>query len=236
MVASNKTVSSYLENRGLPSIQRIVRTPKNWPRIVALAGDLGWTLPASPDGIALQRFLAVKRREDPDRFPDLSLAIIKLLGRGEYVVKSPGEEGAGHFGLAAENYMHGSAPNRRYPDLANQRQVLSLQNGGTAPYGKKNLSNLAEWCTTREGDAKKVERRVHKSIAAVALAPRIGEEFPGFITGASEKGVFVRLPHPPVEGKVGGNARGVQVGDKVRVKLVSTDPYKGHIDFIIVGR
>ncbi len=231
MIASNTTVAAFLDESGVASIQRVVKTPKNWPRIVTLANQYGWRLPSFPDGEALQAFLADQIKKDPDRFPDLSLAIIKLLGRGEYVVKAPEEAGPGHFGLAASNYLHGSAANRRYPDLGDQRVLLNLLAGKESPYTTTELADLAAWCTQREGEAKKVERQVQKSIAAVALMPRIGEMFAGFITGSSDKGVYVRIADPPVEGKVDGKAKGLEVGDSVDVRLVSTDPYKGYIDF-----
>lgn len=234
MIASNRAVAGFLDARGLPSLQRVVRTPKNWNRIMDLAADLGWRLPPRPDGAALQEFLAAQRKRAPDTFPDLSLAIIKLLGRGEYVVKEPGQSGMGHFGLGAANYLHGSAPNRRYPDLANQRLLLSLFGGG-APAALEDLSALAEWCTQREGDAKKVERQVHKSIAAVALAPRIGEIFTGFITGSSPKGVYARIAEPPVEGMVATGKRRPEVGERVQLRLTGTDPWRGHIDFALLN-
>lgn len=235
MIASNRTVAGFLESHGLPCLQRVVQTPKNWNRIMALASDHGWDLPAHADGEALQAFLASERKRSPDTFPDLSLAVIKLLGRGEYVVKSPGDTGIGHFGLGTRNYLHGSAANRRYPDLGNQRLLLSLFDGNRMAASNEDLLALAEWCTQRESDAKKVERQVHKSIAAVALAPRIGEVFSGFITGSSNKGVFVRIAEPPVEGKVEGRGRGLEVGDRVQVRLIGADPYRGYIDFAVVN-
>lgn len=234
MIAANKSVAAFLEGHGRPCIQRVVETPKHWPEIVDLAADHGTHLPKAPDGPALEAFLARQRKRDPDRFPDLSLAIIKLLGRGEYVVKGPGQAGIGHFGLAARDYLHGSAPNRRYPDVVDQRILLSIFRGEKSPYSPGELGKLADWCSRREQDAKKVERQVHKSIAAVALAPRVGETFDGFITGASEKGVFVRVPNPPVEGKAVSHPRGLKVGDKVRARLIRTDPHRGFIDFEVI--
>jgi len=236
MIAANRSVAAFLEKHGLPCIQRVVETPKHWPEIVALAADHGGHLPKRPDGQALEAFLAAQRSKDPERFPDLSLAVIKLLGRGEYVVKGPGQAGVGHFGLAARNYLHGSAPNRRYPDLIDQRMLIALFRNDKPAYSPRALAKLADWCTRREQDAKKVERHVHKSIAAVALRPRIGETFEGFVTGASEKGVFVRVANPPVEGKAVSHPRGMRVGDRVQVRLLRTDARKGFIDFEVEGR
>lgn len=234
MIAANQATAAFLETKGFPTLRRVVRTPKSWDRIVALAADHGDQLPATPDSGALETFLVAQNRQDPDHFPDLSLAIIKLLGRGEYVVKAPGREAPGHFALAVENYSHSTAPNRRYPDLLTQRLLLSADRGKTAPYSFDELQKLAQYCTQKEDDANKAERSVHKSIAAVALTPRIGESFDAFITGVSEKGVWARLLHPPVEGKVQGTTAGLDVGDQVTVRLTGTNPQKGFIDFEVL--
>jgi len=231
MIAANQATAAFLESKGFPTIRRIVRTPKRWDRIVALAADHGGRLPATPDSKALENFLVEQDRKDPDHFPDLSLAIIKLLGRGEYLVKAPGQEAPGHFGLAVENYSHSTAPNRRYPDLLTQRLLLAAGQRKTSPYPFEELQKLAQHCTQKEDDANKAERSVQKSIAAVALSPRIGESFDAFITGVSEKGVWARLLHPPVEGKVQGKTDGLDVGDQVTVRLIGTNPEKGFIDF-----
>lgn len=236
MIAANQANVSFLQSKGFPTLRRIVRTPKNWPQIVALAAQHGSRLPAEPDAKPLEDFLTAQRRKDPERFPDLSLAIIKLLGRGEYAVAEPGGETPGHFALAVEGYAHSTAPNRRYPDVITQHLLQACLAGAKRSYTSGELNELAEWCTDKENDAKKAERSVHKSIAAAALSSRIAEKFDGMITGAAEKGVWVRIVHPPVEGRLHGATRGLAVGDKVKVQLVSTDPWKGYIDFELIAR
>jgi exoribonuclease-2 len=236
MIAANRATARSLDKKGFPSFQRVVRTPKRWDRIVALAGAAGFALPSEPDSKKLQEFLLLRREKDPERFPDLSLSVIKLLGRGEYVVKSPEAESYGHFGLAVQDYAHSTAPNRRYPDVLTQRLVLALLAGKKPPYLPKEMEALAEHCTLKEDDAAKVERAVRKCVAAVAMTPRLHEEFEGFVTGVNEHGTWVRLLKPPVEGKLMGEVSHLDVGDRVRVRLEATDAERGYIDFTLKAR
>jgi exoribonuclease-2 len=230
MVAANITTAHFLEQRGLPSVRRVLRSPERWQRIVELAGTYGAQLPGEPDAPALETFLCERRRADPDRFPDLSLAVVKLLGRGEYVVATPGQQSE-HFGLAVHDYAHSTAPNRRFPDLITQRLVKAALAGRPAPYGVVDLGVLAQHCTQAEDAAAKVERQVRKSAAALLLRSRVGETFEGFVTGASPKGTWVRVVQPPVEGRIVQGFEGLDVGDRVTVRLLRTDAERGFIDF-----
>ncbi|MCT8338373.1 RNB domain-containing ribonuclease [Methanoculleus sp. Afa-1] len=235
MVAANGTLTAFLAAAGLPMIHRVVRIPRNWDGIVREAAELGETLPDRPDAEALTRFLIRQKAADPDRFPDLSLTIVKLMGAGEYVAFRPGDEPVGHFALAVTDYTHGTAPNRRYVDIVIQRLVKSVIDGGGCPYTCEELDALADRMTDREKASQKAERFVRKAAAAVLLRERIGETFAAFVTGASEKGTYVRLIDPPAEGKVVIGEEGLRVGQKVRVRLLATDPYKGFIDFARTG-
>jgi exoribonuclease-2 len=236
MIAANGVIAHYLEERGLPSFRRVVKSPERWDRIEALAADLGDSLPTDPDPVALQRFLLRRRRADPVRFPDLSLTVIKLLGRGEYAVHRPGQAADGHFGLAVRDYSHSTAPNRRYPDVITQRLVKAALRSAPAAYGPQELAELADHCTQQEDAAKKVERQIAKSAAAMVLADRIGEKFDGIVTGAKEKGTWVRIFEPPVEGRVVQGGSTLDVGDRVTVELVDVDVRRGFIDFAGAGR
>jgi exoribonuclease-2 len=235
MIAANGVSARYLASRKLPSLRRVVRVPKRWDRIVELAAERGATLPKQPDARALDQFLVAARAADPLRFPDLSLSVIKLLGAGEYVVELPGASAAGHFGLAVKDYAHSTAPNRRYPDLITQRLLKAALAGGALPYGNDELAALATHCTEAEDAAKKVERQVAKSAAAILLESRIGERFDAIVTGAADKGTWVRLLQPPVEGRLESGREGVDVGHRLRVQLVRTDVERGYIDFKRVG-
>jgi VacB/RNase II family 3'-5' exoribonuclease len=231
MIAANGVTARFLAAKKFPSLRRVVRIPKHWNGIVELAAERKITLPKEPDSKALEQFLVSAKVADPLRFPDLSLSVIKLLGAGEYVVQLPGEIAAGHFGLAVKDYEHSTAPNRRYPDVITQRLLKAALAGIALPYTNDDLAALAKHCTDQEDAAKKVGRQVSKSAAAMLLASRIGEQFDALVTGASEKGTWVRIFQPPVEGRLASGLAGVDVGDKVRVKLISTDVERGFINF-----
>ncbi len=231
MVAANGVTARYLSASKFPSIRRVVRTPKRWDRIVEIAGEHKFGLPKNPNSKALEEFLIKEKAEDPLRFPDLSLVVIKLLGAGEYIAELPEGNVPGHFGLAVKDYAHSTAPNRRYPDLLTQRLVKAALDGKPAPYSKEALDILAAHCTKAEDAANKVERQVEKSAAALLLESRLGEHFDAIVTGASEKGTWVRLLSVPVEGKVIQGFEGMDVGEQVRVQLLDTNFERGFIDF-----
>ena len=233
MVAANGVVARAFEDAGIASIRRIVRTPKRWDRIVEVAAGLGTTLPAEPDSKALNDFLLAQKKKDPDHFPDLSLAVVKLMGPGEYVLVKPNEVSPGHFGLAVQDYTHSTAPNRRFPDVIGQRILKAHIAKGAQPYSSDELNAIAARCTLMEDNARKVERDMQKRIAAVVLHPRIGQSFPAIVTGVNNYGTFVRTLNPHVDGMVVSGGKGLDVGDKVTVKLVSTNPEKGFIDFAV---
>ncbi len=235
MIAANGVTAGYLASKMFPSLRRVVRIPKRWDRIVELASDHGFKLPVQPDSRSLEQFLASAKTADSLRFPDLSLSVIKLLGAGEYVAELPGVSAAGHFGLAVRDYTHSTAPNRRYPDLITQRLLKAAIAGSALPYENAELQVLAKHCTEAEDAAKKVERQVGKSAAAMLLESRIGERFDAIITGASDQGTWVRLLHPPVEGKLVSGFEGMDVGRRLRVQLVRADVERGFIDFKRVG-
>lgn len=231
MIAANGVIARYLASVGFGSVRRVVRVPKRWTRIVDLAAQHRYDLPHNPDSRALEKFLVKERMDDPVRFPDLSLAVIKLLGAGEYVAEFPGQVAPGHFGLAVRDYAHSTAPNRRYPDLITQRLLKAALAGGRSPYDDDELEELARHCTDAEDAANKVERQVGKSAAALLLENRIGDRFEGIVTGASSKGSWVRLLDMPVEGKLVSGMGGIDVGDRVKVQLMSVDVEMGFIDF-----
>jgi VacB/RNase II family 3'-5' exoribonuclease len=231
MIAANQSVAMTLESRKIPSIRRVVKTPARWDRMVELARQHGGNLPAQPDSKALNDFLQARKAADPDHFADVSLAVIKLMGPGEYVLERPGEPSPGHFGLAVQNYTHSTAPNRRFADIVIQRQVKAALQGGRSPYSEDELSAYALNCTQREDAARKVERAISKRIAAVCMSSRIGQMFDAIVTGVTQHGTFVRVLTPHVEGLL-VHGQGLDVGDKLRVKLVSADPIRGYIDFV----
>ena len=219
MIAANGVTARFLAAKKFAALRRVVRSPERWQKIVAVAAEYRERLPAEPDAQALEAFLLKQMKSDPLRFPDLSLVIVKLMGAGEYVVERPGETPIGHFGLAVRDYTHSTAPNRRYPDLLTQRLLKAAMAGEPTPYPAAELGPLAAHCTEQEDDANKVERLVRKAAAALLLEQRIGQLFDGVVTGASEKGTWVRIFAPPAEGKLVHGFDGVEVGDKLRVKL-----------------
>ena len=235
MIAANGITARFLASRKFPSIRRVVREPKRWDRIVEIAREHEFKLPALPDPKALDEFLLKEKAADPLRFPDLSLAVIKLLGAGEYMAELPGDTAPGHFGLAVRDYSHSTAPNRRYPDLITQRLLKAALGGDSWPYSKDELDVLAKHCTEEEDAADKVERQVDKSAAALLLESRINEQFEAIVTGASDKGTWVRLLPMPAEGKLVKGFEGLDVGDRVRVQLIAVDVERGYIDFRKVG-
>src|SRR6202521_2561390 len=232
MIAANEVVARMLETNNLSSIRRVVKTPERWGRIVELAAKQGEQLPAEPDSKALNEFLIKRKAADPDHFTDLSLAVIKLMGPGEYVLERPGDPEQGHFGLAVQDYTHSTAPNRRFADLVTQRLVKAVLSNQPAPYSDDELTAIALNCTLKEDAARKVEREMSKRIAAVAMSSRIGETFDAIITGVTSHGTFVRILKPAVEGLLAQGQQGADVGDQVRVKLTRTDIQRGYIDFV----
>jgi VacB/RNase II family 3'-5' exoribonuclease len=232
MVAANGVMARTLTNAGACSIRRVVRVPKRWPRIVQLAAEHGEKLPAEPDSGALNALLEKIKAADPVHYADVSLAVVKLMGPGEYVLSRPGEPQLGHFALAAADYTHSTAPNRRFADTVTQRLIKAVLSKTAAPYSAEQLDSIAKNCTLKEDAARKVERVMGKRIAAVALASKIGQSFAGVVTGVTPKGTFVRVLDPPAEGILAHGQQGVDVGDQLKVKLVSTDPRRGYIDFV----
>src|SRR5579883_491532 len=220
MVAANVAMALYLSEKSCPSIRRVVRTPRRWDRIRQIAAGFGVTLPPTPDSRALCDFLDHRRAADPLHFPDLSLSVVKLLGPGEYVMGAPGGEQEGHFGLAVHDYTHSTAPNRRFADLVTQRLLKAAAAGQSCAYSESELEQIAARCTEREDAARKVERLMRKIVAASALSNRIGEIFDGLVTGASPKGTYARLLKFPAEGRVIRGMQGIDVGDRIRVRLV----------------
>jgi exoribonuclease-2 len=231
MIAANGVTSRFLASRNLPSLRRVVRTPKQWDRIREIAAEKRFTLPEEPDSKSLDTFLTQAKAADPIHFPDLSLSVIKLLGPGEYMLSLPGGTPEGHFGLAVRDYTHSTAPNRRFPDMITQRLLKAAIDRKPLPYENLELQELALHCTRQEDAAKKVERQVRKSGAAMLLEDRIGKRFDAIVTGAAAKGTWVRLLHPPVEGRLSSGFEGMAVGRQLRVQLVSTDVDRGYIDF-----
>jgi VacB/RNase II family 3'-5' exoribonuclease len=231
MIGANEVMAQTLRAGGVASIRRVVKDPERWPRMVELAAHYGFHLPPEPDPAALNALLLARKKADPDHFADVSLTVLKLMGPGEYVASQPGEEMSGHFGLAAHDYTHSTAPNRRFADLVTQRLLKALVAHRPSPYSGAELDAIARNCTLKEDNARKVQRAMIKRLAAVALADHIGQRYSGVVTGVTPKGVFVRITDPPVEGRVMRGEQGLDVGDRVQVTLLSTDVARGFIDF-----
>ena len=231
MIAANTATASTLTETGAPSLRRVVRTPKRWDRIVALAAQTGAQLPPSPDGKAMAAWLMERQAADPSGFPDLSLSVLKLLGRGEYVVQQPGAPPVGHFGLALSGYTHSTAPNRRFADLVTQRLLKASLERRRTPYAPETLQAIAARCNERASAADKVERQVQKSAAALLLADRVGDRFDALVTGVNKNGTWVRVQEPVAEGRLEEGFAGVDVGDRLRVRLLRTDVRRGFLDF-----
>lgn len=231
MIAANGVIARLMRDKQRSSIRRVVKTPERWDRIVALAAESGEKLPANPNSKALNEFLIKRKTADPDGFPDLSLAVIKLMGPGEYVLERPSDPEQGHFGLAVHDYTHSTAPNRRFADLVTQRLIKSLLSGQAATYSDGDLVSIAQNCTLKEEAERKVEREMSKRIAAVAMSPKIGQVFDAIVTGVTPGGTFVRALQPHVDGMLVHGHQGLDVGDRLRVKLVNTDAVRGYIDY-----
>jgi len=231
MIAANGVSARFLEQKGFATLRRVLRSPERWAKIVTIAEGLRETLPEQPSNAALEAFLDKRRTADPDRFSDLSVSVVKLLGRGEYALDLPGQAAPGHFGLALRDYTHSTAPNRRFPDLITQRLLKAALAAEPSPYTHGQLADLARHCTLQEDNAAKVERRVRKSAAALLLSRRIGQKFDAFVTGASSKGTWVRIARPAAEGKVVRGFHGLEVGDHIRVELLDVDFERGFVDF-----
>ncbi len=233
MVGANESVARFFREKQVPSIRRVVKTPERWERIVELAAKFGEKLPADPDSKALNDFLTHRKAADPDHFPDVSLAVIKMMGPGEYVVQRPGDPEQGHFGLAVQGYTQSTAPNRRYADIVTQRLLKAVLSGSASPYQEDELDAIARNCTAKASAARKVERQMSKSIAAVAMQKHIGQLYDAIVTGKTDKGTFVRVLDPAVDGMLLHPRTTDDVGEKLRVKLVGADPQRGFIDFVV---
>ena len=230
MVAANGVMARALRMGGRSGLQRVVKTPERWDRIVALAQEKGTTLPVQPDSVELNKFLEAQRVSDPDHYPDLAVAVIKLMGPGEYMLMRADDDPTGHFGLAARDYTHSTAPNRRFPDLVTQRVLHAMMDNAPAPYTDAELTAIAQRCNDADKALRKIERRMQKRVAAVAMSGHIGEEFKAVVTGSSDKGVYARVIQPPFEGRIVDGEQGLDVGDVVRVKLIHTNPARAFID------